>query len=317
MDLFCGIGAFSHVLESRGAKCVFACDIDPRARQIYRENHGMRPATDIRKVLAEKIPPHKMLCAGMPCRKFSTSGKRQGMQDAEGQLVFEALRIAEYHRPEVILLENVTGLLTSNDGKDFKRIVNALNKIGYDAFWDTLNAGDFGLPQFRERVFIVALRRDLGVSSFQFPTPYEHFAVIDDIVEDGADIEEFRCKRDDITFHAGLDLNAIPRAPKRIRIAHVSEGKGTGTGIHSSRGWSPCLTTGCKARIHIDGIVRFLTPRECARAMGFPDSFVLHPTKTTAHHQLANSIAVPVLDEIITAIAEQVPEVRAMAENAA
>lgn len=131
IDLFCGIGGFHLALSSFGAKCVFASDIDGKARAVYQKNFGIEPAGDITKIKNKKIPPHDILCAGFPCQPFSISGNQEGFNDPHGKLFFQIIRIARFHKPKILLLENVKNLKTHDNCKTIIEIKKQLNDIGY------------------------------------------------------------------------------------------------------------------------------------------------------------------------------------------
>ena len=141
IDLFCGIGGFHIALSSFGATCVFASDIDKYAQNIYKTNFKIQPHGDIKKIRCKDIPPHDILCAGFPCQPFSISGNQHGFDDksGNGKLFFEIIRIARYHKPKLILLENVRNLEYHNGGKTLKIMKEKLNSIGYHVFYKTLN----------------------------------------------------------------------------------------------------------------------------------------------------------------------------------
>lgn len=171
IDLFAGIGGFRLALESLGATCVFSSEIDKRAQETYLKNFGELPSGDITKVEAEDIPEHDILCAGFPCQAFSIAGARKGFQDARGTLFFEVLRIAQAKRPKVLFLENVRHLTTHDNGRTMGIITDSLHELGYDVHAKVLSAKDYGVPQKRERIYIVCFRRDLEVDTFSFPEP--------------------------------------------------------------------------------------------------------------------------------------------------
>ena len=148
IDLFCGIGGFHLALSSFGAKCVFASDIDENARKIYKKNLKLEPRGDIIKIKNKDIPAHDILCAGFPCQPFSISGNQKGFDDPRGKLFFQIIRIARYHKPKIILLENVKNLKTHNYSNTLREIKEQLNKIGYYVFDEVLTASDFGVPVF-------------------------------------------------------------------------------------------------------------------------------------------------------------------------
>jgi DNA (cytosine-5)-methyltransferase 1 len=164
IEMFCGIGGFRLGLERSGWKCVWANDIDKYACQIYRKNFGDKGLVegDIRSVDAGSIPDHTLLTAGFPCQSFSLAGKRKGFEDTRGTLFYDIARVASAKRPRLLLLENVKGLLSNDRGKTFSTILQVLGNIGYWCEWQTLNSKHFGVPQNRERVFIVGHLRGTG-----------------------------------------------------------------------------------------------------------------------------------------------------------
>ena len=142
IDLFCGIGGFRVALEKEGMECVFSCDIDHHARQAYKENFAEEPNGDITVVRSEDIPQHDIMCAGFPCQSFSQSGKMGGLDDPRGRLFFEIIRLAKYHKPKILLLENVKNIITNDNGKVIDRIQKSLEEIGYLVHYHILNASD-------------------------------------------------------------------------------------------------------------------------------------------------------------------------------
>ena len=172
IDLFCGIGGFHQAMESLGGKCVFACDIDADCRSTYKMNYGIEPAGDITKIDATEIPEHDVLCAGFPCQAFSKAGNRLGFEDStKGTLFFDVCRILEYHRPKYALLENVRNLASHDNGNTWKVIYNRLRSLGYNLLPDPIifSPHFIGIPQHRERVFIMCVREDIGdIKPFEF-----------------------------------------------------------------------------------------------------------------------------------------------------
>ena len=164
ISLFAGIGGFDFGLNAVGGECVFASEIDKFAKQAYTTLHGLEPHGDITKIDAKDIPDHDVIAAGFPCQSFSVAGKRGGFEDARGTLFFEVARIADEKKPRVLLLENVKGLVGHDKGKTLDTIVKTLNDIGYRVDFEVLNSKYFGVPQNRERIFIVAIREDLIVN---------------------------------------------------------------------------------------------------------------------------------------------------------
>ena len=164
IDLFCGIGGFHQALNNINFECVFACDIDAGCRSTYELNHGIAPAADIRKVEPSLIPAFDVLCAGFPCQPFSKAGFQKGFGDDRGNLFFDTCRVAEFHKPGYMILENVRNLASHDSGNTWKVIKKSIDDLGYHTYGDPLilNALDFKIPQNRERVIIMCKRKDLG-----------------------------------------------------------------------------------------------------------------------------------------------------------
>lgn len=161
VDLFCGIGGFRVALEKEGLECVFSCDIDEQAQKAYHRNFGETPLGDITEINEREIPKHDILCAGFPCQSFSISGKQKGINDNRGRLFYEIVRIAKYHQPYIMLLENVKNILSVDDGAVIKIIETKLDEIGYYMHLSILNSSLFGVPQSRERVYFVCIEKML------------------------------------------------------------------------------------------------------------------------------------------------------------
>ena len=165
IDLFCGIGGFHQAMKDLGGKCVYACDIDADCRKTYERNYGIRPDGDITVVKEEDIPHHNVLCGGFPCQAFSKAGKRLGFADeTKGTLFFDILRILNYHKPEYALLENVRNLASHDHGNTWKVIHDSLVDAGYNVLDEPVifSPHYIGIPQHRERVFIMCVRKDIG-----------------------------------------------------------------------------------------------------------------------------------------------------------
>jgi len=161
IDLFAGVGGFRQALDRLGGTCVFSSEIDKFASQAYETLYGEKPHGDITKIDAKDIPNHDLLVGGFPCQAFSVAGKRGGFEDARGTLFFEMARIAKEKQPKVILAENVKGLVGHDKGRTLDTIVKTLNDIGYRVDFNVLNSKYFGVPQNRDRIFIVGVREDL------------------------------------------------------------------------------------------------------------------------------------------------------------
>jgi DNA (cytosine-5)-methyltransferase 1 len=169
IDLFSGIGGFRLAFESVGGDCVFSSDIDKWANQTYFENFEEYPCGDITKIPTSDIPSHDILCGGFPCQPFSIAGRRLGFGDTRGTLFFEIERILKEKRPRAFLLENVKGLVNHDKGNTLKIILTKLKELGYNVFYEVLNSADYGVPQNRERIYLVGFLDN--VQDFNFPLP--------------------------------------------------------------------------------------------------------------------------------------------------
>jgi DNA (cytosine-5)-methyltransferase 1 len=296
IDLFCGIGGFRVALEKRGLECVFSSDIDVHAQNAYKRNFGEKPSGDITKIPARKIPKHDILCAGFPCQSFSISGKRNGESDTNGRLFYEIFRIAEHCEPYILLLENVKNILTINGGNTMKTIEQKLSEIGYDLHTRVLNASYFGIPQRRERVYFVALRKDTRMTnkpSLDYASPKENRkeVFLKDILEKEVD-KDFIVDRDDIRIlkkESDLDCKLKP-----IRVGILNNG-GQGERIYSPKGHAITQSAyggGVGARTGLYNTeqgIRRLTIDECKKVMGFP---VRHKVSDglQGYQQLGNAV---------------------------
>ena len=318
VDLFAGIGGFRLALEQLGGRCVFSCEWDPFAQQTYRANFGELPsAGDIRAVDPSDIPAHDILTAGFPCQPFSIAGvskkrslgRPDGFSDEhQGNLFFELARIIEARRPRAFLLENVRNLRGHDGGRTFEVIREHLERrLGYDVHYEVVDARQV-VPQHRERLFIVGFDkpRDFAFGTLSGPEPK-----LGDILERDRDVSD----RYRLTGH-------LWRYLQRYAAKHKAAGNGFGFGLVGRQDIARTLS----ARYFKDGseilvdrgagkLPRRLTPRECARLMGFPESFEIPVSDTQAYRQFGNSVVVPVVcavaDRIIRCLnGETLPEVR-------
>lgn len=299
IDLFCGIGGFHLALESFGAECVFASDIDKQAINIYEKNFRIKVSGDITKIKPQDIPEHDIICAGFPCQPFSISGKKQGFNDPNGLLYKQIIRIAKYHHPKLIIMENVKNLESHNKGETLKKILQDFDKAGYVIKNKVLNASDFGIPQARKRLYIVAFRNDIESSQFKFPDGDSRNVKLKDIlVQDDSRYDVFINKDYTLTNHK------INKNNKLIRIGEIGKGR-QGERIYSINGHASTLSNqgggvGGKTGMYIvNNKLRKLYPRECSRLMGFPDSFILPETLNTNYCLFGNSIVVDVIQAIL------------------
>ena len=315
IDLFAGIGGFHEALASSGASCVFASEWDQHAAHTYTRNHGTVPAGDVTKVDATSIPEHNFVCAGFPCQAFSISGKQLGFDDVRGTLFFDVARILKAQRPAFALLENVRNFAVHDNGRTLSVVQHTLQDLGYKVSYKVLNSAYYGSAQKRERIYILAIRADLNLPDFQWPArkaaPAGPF--VKDILLPAShpDLASMWLTRPDIQLDAeaiATANNAVAEHPLRVGI--VNKG-GQGERIYHPNGKAITLSAygggaGAKTGLYfIDGKVRKLHPRECARLLGLPDSFDIHPNKNQAYKQFGNSVVVPVLRAILDAMNSQ------------
>lgn len=284
--MFCCIGGFHAAASNLGLECVFASDIDKEARKAYEHNYGIKPFGDITSIKAETIPDHDLLCAGFPCQPFSIIGSRKGFSDPRGTLFFEILRIIKAKKPKAILLENVRRLATMKKGLVLEELKDSIARLGYDVDSRILNALDFGLPQKRERVLIVATRCDMG--AFPWQDRKLNMKPLSDLLEAKPDPKHFVSAR-------------IKNSRKEKHTAQVSpaiwhENK---SGNVSSHPFSCALRAGASYNyLLVDG-ERRLTPREMLRLQGFPDSFEIVCSDTQTRKQAGNAVPVPMVQSAI------------------
>jgi DNA (cytosine-5)-methyltransferase 1 len=299
IDLFAGIGGVRIPFDELGATCVFSSEWDKYSQITYAANYGHLPTGDITKIDAADIPPFDILLAGFPCQPFSNAGLKKGFEDTRGTLFFDVCRIVEHHSPKILLLENVKGFRGHDKGKTFQVVKGALQDLGYSIYDKILNARDFGVPQNRERIFIIAFlnthfkREDF----FSFPHSQTTKTCVADILEKTVD-EKYTLS------------DRLWQGHKRRKQEHLLKGNGFGYSLFDEQ--SPYTST-ISARYYKDGSEiliaqqnknpRKLTPREAARLQGFPENFILPNSDAQTYKQFGNSVAVPVIRAIATQIA--------------
>lgn len=289
IDLFAGIGGMRIPFEKIGGECVFTSEMDKYAQITYQENFGSIPEGDITEIHEQEIPAHDLLLAGFPCQAFSQAGKREGFEDTRGTLFFDIARILDFHRPKAFLLENVKGLKNHDQGKTLQTIVRVLNKMNYCLFIEVLNAKHFGLPQNRERIFIVGFKE---MVNFQFPLKTKVKTRLGDILD----------KDIDIKYTISDKLWKSHKARKK-----KAKEKGYGFGYSLFNEESEYTST-ISARYYKDGSEilieqedhnpRMLTPREAARLQGFPRNFKIPVSNVQAYKQFGNSVPINVINAI-------------------
>ena len=312
VDLFAGIGGMRIAYEKAGGHCVYSNEWNKYSQQTYFANFGEQPDGDITKVDARTIPDHDILVAGFPCQPFSIAGvsKKQSMGRAtgfedktQGTLFFDICRILKEKRPKAFMLENVKNLKSHDRGRTFKVITEALEELDYEIYHEVLDGQNY-VPQHRERILIVGFDRkrygrDLG---FRFNiTPVEPKPVMKDILESGVD-EKYT-----LTDKLWIYL-------QNYAAKHRAAGNGFGYGLADPEGVSRTLS----ARYYKDGSEilikqegknpRRLTPRECARLQGFPDSFIIPVSDTQAYKQFGNSVVVPLRANVAQLVVNKMKE---------
>ena len=311
IDLFAGLGGFRLALESLGAKCVYSNEWDIHAQTVYKTNFGDLPEGDITKVDEQSIPDHDILCAGFPCQAFSISGKQRGFEDSRGTLFFDVARIVKCKKPKVVFLENVKNFASHDGGRTLQVVKATMEGLGYSFSEKVLNAVSFGVPQKRERIYMVCFRNDLKIKSFNFPKPFKLTRHVEDyLLSDESMIAPLFVDRPD-TYYNGVSDDKYSDKP--IRLGTVNRG-GQGERIYSTKGIAITLSAyggGVFAKTGgylVNGKPRKLHPRECARIMGFPDSYIISRNANQAYKQFGNSVVIDVLQLIAVEIGKALKE---------
>lgn len=321
IDLFAGIGGFRIAMQSVGGQCVFSSEWDEAAKETYFENYGEVPFGDITKPEIKALIPQKfdVLCAGFPCQPFSNAGLKKGIEDTRGTLFYHIAEILRDHQPKAVILENVRGLISNDDGKTIQTILRTITGMGYkcnvpqnlidngpitklkkECSKMVLSAKDYGVPQNRPRIFIVLWRDDIDITSFVYPKPDKLSVKVGDILESNVP--------DTYTIS-----DRLWEGHQRRKLEH--EKKGNGFGYSLFNGESEYTST-ISRRYYKDGSEilieqngknpRKLTPRESANLQGFPMEFKIPCSKIKAYQQFGNSVAVPVVEKISRQVVKQI-----------
>ena len=295
IDLFAGIGGTRLGFQLTGrTRSVFSSEIDKYAAKTYYANFGDTPAGDITQIKEADIPDHDILVGGFPCQAFSQAGLKRGFEDTRGTLFFEIARILKYKHPKAFLLENVKNLLGHDHGKTYSVIENTLKELGYNVNLLVYHAKDFGVPQNRERIYIVGFYKEdvPNYKDFKAPEPPMTPTSVGDILETYVDSKY-------------TISDKLWEGHQRRKKDNKAAGKGFGYSLFNSD--SPYTNT-ISARYYKDGSEilieqadnnpRKITPREAARLQGFPDNFIIPVSDTQAYKEFGNSVAVPVINAI-------------------
>ena len=297
IDLFAGIGGLRIAFEKSGGRCVFSSEWNKFSQQTYETNFGEVPDGDITKINAKDIPNHDILVGGFPCQPFSLAGvsskkslgRKHGFEDeTQGTLFFDIVRIIREKKPKAFLLENVKNLKSHDKGNTFRVIMKKLREdLGYDVHYKVVDASSV-VPQHRERIFIIGFRKPMD---FEFPELINKRPKIADVLEKNVDAKN-------------TQKQGTRNALKRHKAAHSEKGNGFGYTLADTKKIANTLS----ARYYKDGAEilipqgnrnpRRLTPRECARIMGFPEKFKIQVSDNQAYRQFGNAVVVPVVKEI-------------------
>lgn len=309
IDLFAGIGGFRMAFQNLGGKCVFSSEWDEQAKKTYMANYGEVPFGDITQERTKGFIPKDfdILCAGFPCQAFSLAGKRLGFAETRGTLFFDVAEILRRHQPKAFFLENVKGLTIHDKGRTFKTILNTLEEVGYivpDP--QIVNAMYFGVPQHRERIYIVGFRKDLSLTKEDFTYPEQK-----EVTKHWIDVRE----ENPVPAKYYLSTQYIQTLINH-KARHEAKGNGFGYDIIPDDGIAHAIVVGGMGResnlvidfrqtdltptTRIKGEVnkqgwRKMTPREWARLQGYPDSFKIVVADASAYKQFGNSVAVPAI----------------------
>lgn len=327
IELFAGVGGFRLGLEANGHEVVWANEWDKYACDTYDKNFGGQiDRRDITTIPAGDIPAHDLICGGFPCQAFSVAGKRRGFEESRGTLFFEIMRIARHHRTPYLFLENVKGLLSHDGGRTFEVIIRTLDELGYDCQWQVLNSKDFGVPQNRERVFIIGHLRGEPRPEV-FPIEGTNGNDIDQL--NGQVHQDYRVYGDAgiapaLTSNRGGGSATHPmvmRPGVRIRNTNMAgqswEHEHAGTiRAGASTNYQTVVTpkvsrtvrAGGQSSLHgskqnwdsyeIEDRIRRLTPMECERLQGFPDGWTEGVSDTQRYKQMGNAVTVNVIQAI-------------------
>ncbi|WP_308699324.1 DNA cytosine methyltransferase [Mycoplasma procyoni] len=299
IDLFAGIGGIRMGFQNHGGKTVFSSEWDKFAQKTYKANYGEEPAGDITQINPKDIPDHDVLLAGFPCQPFSQAGLKLGFEDTRGTLFFNIASILKEKRPKAFMLENVKQLRGHDKGKTLKTILNVLREMDYYVPEpEVLNAYHFGVPQNRERIFIV------GFDKTKIKEKYSDFEFPKGKIDPNLKVADILMKPNEVNEKFTIS-DKLFEGHKKRRLKHKENGNGFGFNLIFPESK---YTNTISARYYKDGSEslisqegknpRMLTPRECARLQGFPENFIIQVSNAQAYKQFGNSVCVKVIDAI-------------------
>lgn len=290
IDLFAGIGGLRLALEAVGGECVFSSEIDALAKETYRANFGDESAGDITKIPPESIPNHDILLAGFPCQSFSIIGNRKGFSETRGTLFFNIEKILRAKQPLGFLLENVKQFRTHDNGRTYRTVIDSLQRLGYHTNTSVLNALDYGLPQKRERTFIVGFREPLA---FEFPSRFKYRLGLEAILESDEKVDPKLIASE---YIRGKRLKRVKKQGVKVMYPSIwHENKGGYIGVHP---FSCALRANASYNYLLVNGYRRPTGRECLRLQGFPDRFRIVVPHAAIRAQAGNAVAIPVVTAI-------------------
>lgn len=314
VDLFAGIGGFRIPLQELNGRCVFTSEINVYAQKAYALNFGELPYGDITALDLNLVPPHDVLTAGFPCQPFSISGKMKGFEDTRGTLIYNVFQLIALRQPKVVFLENVKHLVHHDKGNTLKIIIKDLEELGYVVSAKVLNASDFGVPQNRERIIIIAHKSkhfDFSRLRTQVKPTLKKFLDVDVqfeyLNEPYTLLTDYKVQDSGLIF-IGYRNKSIRKAGVRPGTENLSRVHKQPNRIYSTEGLHPALPsqeTSGRFWIYDDGIVRKLTIKECYKIMGFPDNYQMISNLSELYKQIGNSVCIPMIKEIATEIKAQ------------
>ena len=297
IDLFAGIGGTRLGFEKAGAICVFSSEWDVHSQKTYEANFGEVPHGDITKINEIDIPKFDILVGGFPCQPFSSIGKREGFKHkTQGTLFYDIARILAYHKPKAFLLENVPGLLTHQDGKTLQIVLETLNELDYYVEYKILNAADFGVPQKRDRIYIVGFnKKKVKVADFIFPNKKIKTPDIGKFVE------------------RNIQDRSISKHLQKVYIFKKDDGRPEIID-YKTKGPVKTLVASYHKIQRLTGTfvadgptgLRLLTEKECKAIMGFPPNYKIPVSRTQMYRQFGNSVAVPVITYLARSIVKHI-----------